>query len=642
MRSSTTLSFLLLLLAGCSLLNAPNRDRITDDGGTDMEVADAGPLDARTDTRTDVPDVIDGGTDAGPAEQCDELGDEDGNGLSDCSDFACIGEERCCLNGMRTPINFMQGSPLWVLSGRVDRRERDDNSDVVFPGELPGTYMKRSCFPLAQGALFEVEIGLDTGVNTDCILAGDERCGDFVAFLLSTVNEAASGELIVAELGVRVYASGRTELYRERGEVDDVIEAIDIGPPIDRNIRIEFRVAPVVVDGVGVLRASVMVDNNEFNMMPTIPQSDLISECEDGISGLYFGIEGHGQYLSVRNAAAVESTLACTNPTQFRDTQSRRALVASAADLPGMNLGWREDLWMVADVTHPELVRVGTDGEPVWHVFGSTGPRQLEFSTLPDFPWTTAHSESATWNVEWSTPETHFVLDTGQQPTVVSDGSGLVFMAVVDNDVHYCRSPGDCSALRIDDGCLGLANPSLVATPDDNYLLFYQCTVNTNQTEVRGLVLGSRVTPVGTPFVVLPANSFGDLARNAIVDFDVLLDSRQPDASEYLVRAWFVGEALGNVRTLLLATGAIKLSDAGAEVDEIDDLKTGFSLVPYGANPIATENVLFRDPTQSLQGVSVERDGNSQDLLFLFGRRTERAEGRLYDFVPVEQTWGEL
>ncbi|MFK8003412.1 MAG: hypothetical protein AB8H86_27825 [Polyangiales bacterium] len=633
MRSNSTLTFLTLfavLLSGCSLLNAPDRDQIIQDGGpADMRIADAGP-------DADVPtDAFDAGPEL--VEVCGDLEqeDEDGNGLSNCADFACVGFAGCCSMGTREPVNFLLEA-AWTTSGAVQTRTMPN--DVVFPDGL-GTYMNTNCAPLAQGGVFEVDIEQDVAQTTNCDF-DHERCDEFASVVLSSVTVAASDSPIVAEMGVRLYASGRAELYRGRDDPDDVISELDFDFT-PQPITVIFQVTPDVVDGVGVLRAeaTIRVNSMEVTLPETgvIPQSDLLRECGDGagISGLYFGVEGRGSRLSVENNGASRRPLACTNPTQFQDTVLR-PLVASDADSSQQSLDWRRDDWSLADVTHPELVReeVGEPPTSVWHVFGSTASRQLEFSALPDFPWTTAHSTTLVWNGMWTAQETPFRLDDAREPTAVDDGTDLVFVAIVDEVLSYCTL-GVCTPIPIGE-CTEPANPSLVITEDSNYVLFFQCTDPVNGTVVRGQALSPRLLPNGLPFEVLRASDFGSLARSAIIDFDVLLDSR--NATEHLVRAWFVGEALGNVRTLLLATGTIKLTDD----PELTTLAAGFSLVPYPANPIATENVLFRDPDQSLQGVSVEHTGDPQNLRFLFGRRTERPEGRLYDFVPVEQTWGTL
>ena len=637
MRSSNTFSLLFLpsLLAGCSLFNAPNRDLIIEDGGTPDVVVDAG-VDADV---GDVPTID--AFDAGPVlrEVCETPGDEDGNGLSDCSDFACIGYEGCCSGGTRTGINFLLREVGWSTSGVVQVRG-DPDRDVVFPEAL-GTYMTIDCVPMAQGGVFEVDIEQDGLAPTDC-LDNNERCNEFASILLSSVTVAAPDTHIVAEIGIRLYPSGRAELYRERDDVDDVISLLQIDFPA-QPLTLILRVTPDVVDGVGVLRAAATVrtsaDDFPFPETGVIPQADLLRECGGGISGLHFGVEGRGRRLSVENDNAVRRPLACTNPTQFRDTLSD-PLVASHADSSRRNLNWRRPEWSVADVTHPELVReeVGVPPSTVWHVFGSTASRQLEFSTLPDFPWTTAHSTAGTWNGTWTPQDEPFRLADARQPTAVDDGSGLVFIAVVEEGLTYC-TPGNCVAIPTGD-CPELANPSLVITEQLNYVIFYQCTDEVMGTTVMGRALTQRLQPEGEPFVVLRASDFGSLARNTIIDFDVLLDSRTEE--EYLIRAWFVGEALGNVRTLLLATGAIDVSAVRDARTELSALAAGLTLVPYPANPIATENVLFRDPNQSLQGVSVERMETPRDLLFLFGRRTEYPTGRVYDFVPIEQTWGTL
>lgn len=623
MRLLTALSRLsIMLLAGCSLLNAPDRDLITQDGGTsDMRIADAGP---DSDVPTDV-------YDAGPelVELCDQVGDEDGNGLSDCADPECAGDVRCCTGGSVTNIGFEDGSPTWRSIGNPVVT----GTQVAFPGTTPSVYVNNLCYPLARGAVFEFDVIQNTGI--DC---PDGTCDDFVAMYLSSVRTAAEASRIVAELGVTVRASGRVELYRGR---DNLIETMDYPlPPNSVPLRVFVRVVPDTADGEAVLRAEVSIGEGEaaraFAATPVVSQGDLIDGCRDGISGLYYGVEGQGRRVVLDSAAAVATTLECTNPTQF--TSSDCLPVTANGEAPLVSLGWPSE-WSGGDVTHPEIVRDGRD----WYVYGSTSTQQLEFSTLPDFPWSMASSSTVDWNEDslWFLEEP---ATEGREPTVAIGPAGVEFVrfGVIGNQIHRCEET--CEAFPIE--CEGLANPSLVLAEESNYLLFYQCGFGAEQTvHVRPLTPGKTVSVDHPSSIVISASDFGPLARNGFVDLDVLFDVRgEGENREYLIRAWFVAEALGNVRTLVLATGAMKLPDGEINTSvELDVLGMGVSLRPYPANPIATEGVLFRDPNQSLQGVSVEHNGSPRDLLFLFGRRTEgRPEGRLYDFVPVEQTWGNL
>lgn len=615
MRSLTTLSVLsLFLLAGCSLLNAPDRNRITQDGGpADVVVADGG-LDA-----PDVPDVFDGGTDARP-ELCDEVGDEDGDGLSDCTDPDCAGDSRCCTDGEAENIGFEDGN--WTLIGTREL----DGTRLVFAGATPSVYVNNSCYALSRGAVFAFDAYENTTIDCE-----NDVCDDFVAIYLSSVRTAAPDSRIVAELGVTIRA-GRAELYRGR---DNLVETMDeVTIPNNGPMRVVVRVAPVVVDGEAVLRATVTVGGVQFTETPLIPQGDLIQGCRDGISGLYYGVEGLGRRLELESSAAFATTLECTNPTQF--TSSDCLPVTANGSDPLVSLGWPLE---GEDITHPELVY--DNGTSRWHIYGSTSSQQLEFSYLPDFPWSMAHSSTRVWDEdsEWVPQEVDVV---GREPTVAfrAAGSELVHFGIIGDQIQRCTDI--CTPIAIE--CEGLANPSLALTPEGNFVLFYQCGFGADQEVwLHALAPGLGLSTVPAT-VVLRASDFGPLARNGLVDFDVLLDARGgEDNPEYLIRAWVVGEALGNVRTLLLATGAMKLPSLELSgTEELEVLEMGVSLVPYPANPIATENVLFRDPNQSLQGVSVEHTENPRDLLFLFGRRTERPEGRLYDFVPIEQTWGTL
>lgn len=635
MRLSTTLP--LLFLAGCSLLNAPDRQRIIDDAGVDMRVVDTG------EDMEIPPDVFDAGIDAGPdtgptVENCSTPIDDDGDTLINCADFDCAGFAGCCENGEPSLINFGAGLSTWTPIGTPDATAER----VVFPGETPSIYVNHRCFPMAQGAEFDFFIELDSGTTSDCEEDG-ERCTEFAAFYVTSVTEAEVGSRIVAELGLTIYGSGRAELYQGR---DNVIETIRwaTGLPTAA-VRVTFRLTPDVDAGEGVLRAEVSVNSTSFDIESTFPQTDLIRECSDGISGLYFGVEGVGQRVRVLGRDAQKRPLQCTNPTQFERMRELPPLVATDADADAdhVSLGWTGD-WTAGDVTHPELVLQGSE----WNLYGSTGSQQLDLSYLPTFRWTMGHSSSEDWDLppgmSWgnnAADRYHEV--AGQQPTVALDNNGdPVFVAVIDDELHFCEEgQEDCAGLEI--RCPSLSNPSIVRTPSLNYLLFYQCTEG-GEHVIRSQPLGSRVTGLMRPdsTVVLSSRDFGGLASNTIIDFDVLLDEKITTidgtmTTEYIIRVWFVGEALGNVRTLLLATAALKITTG-----TLDDLDQEYRLIPYSGNPIATQNVLFRDPDPTLEGVTVERLSDPRSLIFLFGRRTERPQGRLYDLLPLGQTWGAL
>ncbi len=679
MRLASILALIGHVLGGCTLVNAPDRDRLdaaSFDGGMDAsDPEDAGDADS------DEPDPPDTGVDADtrPPENCANGVDDDDDGLVDCEDFDCAAETAaCCREAAPAPDLAITDWPSnldddWDATLRVD-------SSAIFPevrgGETtpsvlrfsrsraPHALVLESCVPLGQGAQLRARFGP----------RGDAE--SFAALVLTPVDEQRVPRRLPAELAVTFYGSGRVEVSQD----ETVLARSDELSPLTETLFYDLDVdRPVDVDdaGRGVLRANVTIrdtmnDERFAWSAPLIALENLFfdrASCQDS-AGLRLAFEGAAGATDVVEVGAVTvGQLACTNPGQFL---RRLDDPLSAGDVPGVvtasldfDATERDPRWADEAMLSASLLGISGTPNPVWHVAAEATNDQPELVTTARVGWAIGYAFESTWNVDtWSDASEQPVV--GQAPPSCLDGScttappaardphlfatgsqvNLVYAAERNTserfEIHFASalstSPATgASLLTLEDepGCDSLRDPAIVPRdtgPEDtglpSYWLFFTCeranappTIRARALEVDLMGLG----PTTEPSVeVLSAADLGSFARDGVRSPEPVLDGD-------VYRLWFLG--------LDQVTGA----SVGVAVGQPKTPGALPTLVPYPANPILQSgDPAFDDcPGCTLEGIAVARHPDRVDQLrFLVTRRVPLAGGgRRYDLMPLDQTW---
>lgn len=669
MRLASILALIGHVLGGCTLVNAPDRNRLdagSFDGG--MDASDA--RDA-SDADSDEPVPTDTGVDADtrPPENCANGVDDDDDGLVDCEDFDCAAETAaCCREAAPAPDLAITTWPLnlddaWDATLRVE-------SSAIFPevrdGVLrfsrsrdPHALVLESCVPLGLGAELRARFGP----------RGDAE--SFAALVLTPVDEQRVPRRLPAELAVTFYGSGRVEVSQD----ETVLARSDELDPLPDGIFYDLQVE-LLVDaddtGRGVLRANVTIRDTENNerfawSAPLITLDNLFfdrASCRDS-AGLRLAFEGAAGATDVVEVGAMTvGQLACTNPGQFL---RRLDDPLSAGDVPGVltasldfDATERDPRW--ADEAMLSASLLGTTGtpDPVWHVAAEATNDQPELVTTARVGWAIGYAFESTWNVDtWTDASEQPVV--GQAPPSCLDGSctttppaardphlfatgsqvNLVYAAEQGTSERFeirfvnalsTASAASTSLLTLEDelDCHSLRDPAIVPkdTGPPYYWLFFTCeranappTIRARELEVDLMGLWPTMEP---SLEVLSTADLGPFARDGVRSPEPVLDGD-------VYRLWFLG--------LDQVTGA----SVGVAVGQPKTPGALPTLIPYPANPILRSgDPAFDDcPGCTLEGIAVARHPDRVDRLrFLVTRRVPIAGGgRRYDLMPLDQTW---
>jgi hypothetical protein len=260
---------------------------------------------------------VDADADTGPlAENCAVDGDEDGNGLADCADFACVGEPRCC--DAEDPLGIVEDwedLADWDLIPRADPEapEREPGRLLGFgPGTIPRAVLRRECVPLVAGLAARVTFA----PQRDGACVGDDPCD--AALVLTGARDVRPGERLIDELSVRVAADGRVTA-RQGGLVvaegppipvgAEVAVTVEAGPGFDDDAQRSVVLATVRV-AIGGGAPVPLVER-----FPVIDTQDLVREGTDcsAAPGLYVAVEGRGSRVEVEPLSL--AIQACLNPS---------------------------------------------------------------------------------------------------------------------------------------------------------------------------------------------------------------------------------------------------------------------------------------------------------------------------------------
>ena len=645
----------LLPLGGCSLLflpEAPSHDGGLDggDGGTDA--ADA-PMDAPTDARDG---EVDGGFDGGPPTEllCADGMDDDEDGLVDCADLDCAGDDACCDETSSTDLvedwGMADAAALLSLGFNLTPSgfswPSGDSSELDnFPTSTNGpTAIVHECAPLATGRRYQMSFRV--------IERCTDECDDYVAFVLTPVNEMGSRVGLFDELAVRLEGDGTVHVTQAGREVGSPLSIASTDA-----FGVDLRISPAVGDdGVAIMSAEVTVTPTSGT--PTTIYSGLLTDldnliraggCAD-VPGLYPAFEGLGSRAAV-GAPVTERTYACANPSQFERPLLNALSAEGQSGTTPLNFSSPADPgWASGGIGAPALYQNGS----AWYVLGegTNDQPELEAALRVGYSVGFAYSNSSTWS-SWTAPSVGpFVGDdppscvshscSGDERSVrepfalepnPTDPQLLVAQEVDDSEAYelYAMTPTLASTSRLlqpDAECESLRDPAAIPVADGYWMLF-TCVPATGGRSIHAV----RLTLNGS---VLMAGEHHAVLTSADLDFADDLFGAEPilDAvgERLLLRLWFLARR---------NAGQIVVGLATAETTT-DALATSFpTLVPYAANPVLRpDDEVFGDESSFL-GIAVAHDSDV-GLRFLVARRVldELAPGRRrFEYTPLIQRW---
>lgn len=637
-----------LSLAGCSILNEPDRSRYRVDAGPDSG-RDGGP------DAPDAPDVPDDvGPDApdlGPGVEtdCTNGRDDDEDGLTDCEDFDCTTEATCCMAAAgRTPIEettFM--SVGWEST--TDMVPVIEEGDVIDFWTGAG-FVHDECVPFGGGGTVSATFRY-TATPCDGEL---EEC-PFARVTLSPVSEGSP--FLPAELAVEI--RGGLLRVTQEGLRDAPTSELG-GEARDVAVRIDLR--PGTRDGRAVLVPFVRTPSGGTIEGAPIDQRNLTS-CGT-LQGLRVAVEGRGTAVGVRGSFRVE-TQDCPNPSQF-DRVIDDPLTAEGGFANRTSLGWGatepDPDWANAWIGAPSLAVLS--GE--LHVAGHASNHDPNIEPGGWVGTAIGHSEHNA--LDWaSTPSFSGPDDEprlGEQPPSCFGGctpprfkfrephlsplTGALRLfaarAELATDVYEIVTQSASAELDvvvvprggtggpIEENCESLRDPFLAPSGDAlRPWLFYTC-IDGGRSSIRAAryLVGEREI-TGMSFEVLGAAD--DLAPFGLDVYspELVVDM---DGDDLVYRLWFLGFLPGSE----LAVG-LAVTRAAPDAAELPK----FTLYP--ANPVLRDS----DPTLTTgcsecralaQGFTVARiEGNRLRFLLARDLRTSDATHPRFEFLPLEQVW---
>lgn len=666
----------LSLLAGCGLLGEFDPDLLRRDGGVD-----AGP---------------DGGIDAGPLEEdCSVDGDEDGNGLADCDDFACVGVPRCC--DADDPVDIVEDwedLDAWTVLPSADPEppEREPGRLTGFGvGTIPRAVRRKQCVPMVAGLAIDAAFA----PQRDGACVGSDPCD--AGLVLTAARDMTEGARLLDELSVRATRGGRVDV-RQGGVVvaegpqipvgQEVDVAIVVGPGFDADDR------PVLVATV----SAAVGDQEPVSLVegfPVTPLEDLVAEgidCSD-TPGLYVAVEGRGAQVEV--APLTLEVQACLNPSLWEHPVIAEDVLTLDRLAPG---GWAGGGGLLApalavsvtgeepDPLRFDLLFEGTDVPPDleadtrvgyalghgvamgdqgwgdgWAFAPDPAPKAGDChpSCLGDPPTGCTVSDCPD-APSYREPAAHPLLDSEGalqllsvawavelDPASRAHGLGAVVSFPLQPETPFVPpaevlTPETLATAGEDLApCDSLRQPALApAEPGDvgRRWLFFTCQRSGAADEIRAVTLSpSMVFQPGTEVLVLDPGDPAVAPHGAggVSSPEVLVDFSDGDRAT--VRLWYLARPVpGAPASLALAQGG------GSDAPEDGDPGTAVpALVPYPGNPVLRPDdpVLGDCPGEcTLEGAAVARRPDvAGRLRFLLARRLD-AEGEVsYELQPLEQ-----
>lgn len=492
-------------------------------GWFDASIVDAGPD----------PDMdVDAGPDMGPPEpverDCSDDIDNDGDGLTDCNDFDCDGDDDCCVAGGGS-IAFEEGWTTadltfeWDLVPSADPSlptvENDGGgpvlvgwgTDAMLP---PNALVRSACMPLALGAefTFEAAARVVTTFPQCGIIVGSPTvpCPAHGALVLTAAGDAAVGARLLDELAIRVHADiaqvpgvlpfaapAAVRITQGGGE----LASQPIEP--ERLYRFTLRVVPAATAGRATLEATLDArfadaagGAPEFTLGPfEVTRQDALrtdGACGN-IAGLNVAVEMVGAGAMIGPVTA--GTLECANPSQFEEPGGVVDVVDSDSLMVPASFGGGG----IGSPTITSAFNVNGATVARWDLFfeASNDPPELELSARVGYA--IGHGATTVWSADASDWSVGPIPKLGDDPPSCVSGTC---------DTVSVRQPFALVERDSSDVLAGFRLTFAVERPDGNHELRIESDVPV-QTEFP-------VTGLGAAPVVEPSSTCVDLGDPAL------------------------------------------------------------------------------------------------------------------------------
>ena len=642
------------LVAGCSLLNAPDRNLTPPDGG------------------------VDGG---GIELFCADGLDDDDDSATDCADADCSEEPVCC-ERRRTTLSYDWTSAnlgsAWSFAPSLWSPLRTSLDGATFvggflPADTPRALVSQDCVSLGLGGWVTTTLhSTDAG---SC--SSNEACADYAGVVLTAVTGSTAGNRLQDELAVTLHAGGLVQVTQAGAEVARATSAVA------QTVEVEIELRPMLdASNQAVVVASVTVDSESILDGFSVARTEnLISagDCAE-IPGLYVAAEGQGDLVYVGPIETAKQD--CANPSQF-DEQS--------ATLRAGNLEFNPS-WASAYLGAPTLASSrNTLSDVQWDLIveGSNWSPELEPTTHVGYALghaRVATDEGGNWRLTgWESSDTPKV---GDDPPACSgdtcaDNRSLRephLLAELNEDgelrdltltfarelvsvpterdlfgiqiVRPVGSPGtsltlpSTPTLSPDEvpECISLRDPALIPVDRDaigGYWLLFTCIESAMPPRQIHAVRVSRALEIvqegGGPMrrVVLDADELGPFAAAGIRAPEPVVLFAEDGMR---LRVWFLAQSTPGDWAVALAEARTHDS-ALLEIDLPEPL-------PFPVNPIlSNESTLVLSGCVADQcnitGIAVTpRADDPSRLRFLLARRLNESDGdETFQLIPLEQTW---
>lgn len=643
-------------LAGCSLLNAPNRNLTPPDGG------------------------VDGGV-RGIELFCTDGLDDDNDMAFDCDDTDCAEEPACCerrrttLSEDWTAANLSEG---WSFTPTAWSPVRQSLGGATFvggflPSDSPHGLVSLDCVSLALGGW--VNTTLHSTDPAGC--SSNEACSEYAGIVLTAVTAAAEESRLQDEVAVTLHAGGLVlvtqagaEVARAAASVErDVDIEIELRPTLDESNR-PILVAAVNVDG------DVVLEGFTVSLIENLVAT---GDCTE-IPGLHVAAEGQGDRVYVGPLATAKQD--CANPSQF-DEQSATSRAENLEFSPS---------WVEAYVGAPTLASSRNSVSDVqWDLIveGSNWSPELEPTTHVGYALghaRVATDEGGNWRLtDWESSETPKVGDdppacagpacednrSMREPYLLAELNEerelrdltLAFARELVADpserdlfgIQIVRPVGGpSSSIALPDTptvspadipeCISLRDPALIPVDPEalgGYWLLFTCVEGPEPPRQIHAVRISRALEIiregGGPMrrLVLDADELGLFAAAGIRAPEPVISFTEDGLR---LRIWFLAQGVPG-------DWAVALAEARSHDVELLELELPEPL-PFVVNPI-----LDNDSTLVLSGCVADqctisgmavtpRGDDPSRLRFLLARRLKDTGGdETYQLIPLEQTW---
>jgi len=682
-------SLLAVLLGGCSLINAPDRDLLSD-GGVDSSMDSM--VDGRVDGDAGDADTgIDTGCENIP-EHCGDGDDNNCNFLVDCADPQCAAQEQCCDptaagDPVRWTFTELLGWERLPTGGSMTPPVDNDRELIDFPEGVQGI-LRLECVPLAAGYRLQTSFQMTSATCPE----GD---GCFVAIVLTPAPGAGPGARITDDLGVTVDQTGTFTITND----GDVL-AQEVGfAGVDHVVNVVIAVtvgldegdSPSLLGTVTLENGNTMRSVTPLTAYAFAPLDRLIIDdatCAD-VGGLRLAIEGSGSQFSVH--PMTYSPLECTNAGKFDVPDEGDDLLSSGNGMlmRTRSLDWGE--WAAGGIGSPAL-GVAADGGR-WHVMGDATNYDRGEDPFVELGFGIGYSAASNWNLTWSSqsqalaktgpcnpactsldpdgctmtelsmclpgggPPAHSVRDPSMGVQAIPSGGSI--------QVAYARRLGvDRYGIAVDSGfeigmasgnqperdarfepgmappfdmCTSLRDPVLVPVDpndagNDNQWLFYSCFQSLEVADIHVIEVDrDLVYEDGSHRVVVDRGTVGEWGSTSVWSPELVVDYEPSGGrGRHLYRLWFLG------RNAMRDRVSVGLLQGQVDPDASTELP---SFAPFGANPVLRDGDVPDCPDCFIEGLAVARDPGENKIRFLIALQDEVGVEEDWHYAPFEQFW---